>query len=218
LAISLKAKVFYNNQEIQPMKGVQALISKLLEAGINDSQLEILAYSPDQLEAVVKQIRLADKNFDRRSPRIGKRSPQTVRGVDPPAQPEVSLQKKGKLVSPSNPVISNAKPEPIEPAPHTMHASCIAKEMEKHNSNSSPPAEDAPETRVDGARPKRRQRTATPTSPVESSPDDSVPPTVDPIVPVLEVLGQQTVQKITKKQQRQKAVQEGIRNSVVATK
>ena len=205
------------------MKDVFDFIGKLLKLGIADEQLEIVAHSPDQMKVIVEQIHIATKNFEekgRATKRVGRRpSPQTIRGIEAPALPEVSLQKEGKLVSPTNPVISNVKPaEPIEPSPVTMHASCLAKEMDKIKSNSDSNAEEAPVTRVDVGHLKRRQRAATPASPVESSPDDSVPPTVDPVKSVLGVLGQQTVQKITKKQQRQKAVQEGIRNSVVAPK
>lgn len=204
------------------MKGFHQFLSVLLGAGTTDTQLGIVAGFPERMKVVLEQIQLAEKDFEEKgkaTKRHGRRSPQTIRGVDAPAPPEVSLQKEGKLVSPTNPVISNAKPaEPIEPSPVTMHASCLAKEMDKIKSNSDSNAEEAPVTRVDAGRHKRRQRTATPTSPVESSPDDSVPPTVDPIQPVLGALGQHTVQKITKKQQRQKAVQEDIRKSVVAPK
>jgi hypothetical protein len=204
------------------VKGFHQFLSVLLGAGTTDTQLGIVAGFPERMKVVLEQIQLAERDFEEKgkaTKRHGRRSPQTIRGVDAPAPPEVSLQKEGKLVSPTNPVISNAKPaEPIEPSPVTMHASCLAKEMDKIKSNSDSNAEEAPVTRVDVGRLKRRSRTATPTSPVESSPDDSVPPTVDPIQPVLGALGQHTVQKITKKQQRQKAVQEDIRKSVVAPK
>ncbi|MGL5830835.1 MAG: hypothetical protein ACRCZE_01675 [Candidatus Altimarinota bacterium] len=204
------------------MKGLYDLLSKILGAGKTDAQLGVLARSPDEMKVVLEQIDLANKNFEERgraTKRHGRRSPRTIRGVDAPAPPELALQKEGKLVSPANPVISNAKPEPIEAPPVTMHASGVAKEMGKLNgAHPAVPDELAPTTKVDPSLLRKRMRLDTPASPVESSPDDSVPPTVDPIVPVLEVLGQQTVQKITKKQQRQKAVQEDIRKSVVAPK
>lgn len=204
------------------MKGVHDFISELLNLGITDAQLEVLAHSQAQLQVVVKQIHLANKNFEEKgkaTKRQGRRSPSTVRGVDAPAPPEVSLQKVGKLVSPTNPTISNAKPEPIEPAPHTLHAASVAKEMAKINGANSASADLtddlAPPTKVDPGRLKRRQRVATPTSLVESSPNDSVPSPLDPIVPVLGAMGAQTVQKLTEKQERRKSVKQGIRSSVV---
>lgn len=218
------------------MKGIHDLITVLLNAGITDPQLEILAHSEEPLkvviEVMIEQIKIATKRFEAagevtKRPGRRPRPPRTVRGVDAPAPtPDQQATNALSVTPPTNPVIKTA-PEAIELPPVTLHASCVEKELAKLNGADSVGIQSgddkAPPTRVDLPRP--RDRLNTPASPVESSTNDSEqadtsvpPPTVDPIAPVLGVMAGKTVEKITKKKRNRESITEATRKAVVAPK
>lgn len=228
----------------------------MTKRNMGDLHLQALTANPAELRVVLEKMIELAKHYDPEKGRLNTqrlpdltsgaltkregakaRGPRTKRGVDAP-RPETALVDSGHLTAPAaNPSIQPAqevkKADPHEAPPATMYASGVAEVMAKVEA-------EAPATKVDLSRLRKRQRLDTPTSPaalnegevavngatpVESSTDDSgqadisdPPPTEDPIAPVLGALGEKTAQNLSKKRQRRKAVDESTRKSVIASK